>query len=83
MSTHFQQNQAIIHSSTYYQLCKCNTVQDETCSQTVLHLTYRTFALLGTATDMPGQLGHSPHIQCRGFEYNVVIELGNRIKLGN
>lgn len=75
MSPHFQQNQAITHSSTCYQLSKCNTVQEETCSQTVLHLTYRTFVLLGTATDMPGQLGHSPHIQGRGFEYDVIIQL--------
>jgi len=38
MSTHFQQNQAITHRSTCYQLHKCNTVQEHTCSQNVLHL---------------------------------------------
>jgi len=75
MSTHLQQNQAITQSSTRYQLHKYNIVQEETCSQTVVNLTYRTFVLLGTVTDTPGQLGHSPHIQFSGFKYNVIIQL--------
>jgi len=81
MSIHFQQNQAITHSSTCYQLHKCNTVQEETCSQTVLHLTYHTFVLLGTVTDMSGQLGHSPHIQCRWFEYVIIQLPGGLVQL--
>jgi hypothetical protein len=71
----FQQNQAITHSSTCYQLRKYNTAQEETCSQTVLHLTYHTSVLYSTVTDMPGQFGHKLHMQCRGFDYNVIIQL--------